>query len=102
MQRFNCIEAFGFQAAQRQGDWRSLSQFVANAFQFFACGFVALRIGWVGVHDEIDFAAQVVYHHQFFGQHQKNVGRTDGVGFFRLLWGGQKLNSNGKPVFQAA
>ena len=47
--------------------------------------FIALRLGWVGIHNQIDFAAQVVHHRQFLRQHQENIGRAERVAFCRLL-----------------
>ena len=33
----------------------------------------------MSVHNRIKTTAKVIEHHQLFGQHQQNIGRTDGI-----------------------
>src|SRR5690554_3093163 len=56
---------------------------VQLVFQFVDAGLgllVGARGGWVRMHNQVQFAAQVVEHHDFVGHHQQDIRGADLVG----------------------
>ena len=41
------------------------------------CLFVSALLIWVGMDNQVQFAAQIVEHHHVIGHHQQDVGRAD-------------------------
>ena len=72
-------------AAQRERNGAILAQLRTQGFQAIARGLIAVGRGRIGIHNQIDFAAQIVHHGQFLREHQQNIGRADAVGLGRLL-----------------
>ena len=76
----------GLCAAERERQGNALAQLFAQGFEPLAGFQVACFVGGrVGIHDEVDFAAEVVHHGQLFRKHEQNIGRADWVGFRRLF-----------------
>ncbi len=72
-------------AAERERDGAALAQLDAQFFQTLTGVLVAVGFGGIGIHNQVDFAAEIIDYGQFLRQHQQDVGRADGVGLIGLL-----------------
>ena len=59
------------------GQDRRTTQGIEHGLQTCLRVLVGIRLGRIGVDREVDFAQQIVYHGQLFGQHQVQIGNAD-------------------------
>ena len=73
-------------AGDRRGIGAGLAQLGGQRIQPRLRPFPRTRFAWIGVHDQIETALEVVEDRDFLRQHQQDVGRTE---FVRLVARGQ-------------